>query len=110
MSVGVPVKLLHEAEGHTVAVELRNGEVYRGLLTDAEDNMNCQLSAVTATAADGRVSKLEYVYLRGSQVRLMVLPDLLKQAPMFKKVQQAKVAADEAKARKGKAPGRNVYR
>lgn len=35
--------LLHEAEGHTVVVELKNGEIYRGLLTDAEDTMNCQL-------------------------------------------------------------------
>lgn len=35
--------LLHEAEGHTVVVELKNGEIYRGLLDQAEDTMNCQL-------------------------------------------------------------------
>ena len=44
-SIGVPVKLLHESEGHKVSIELVNGEVYRGLMMDAEDNMNCQLQA-----------------------------------------------------------------
>lgn len=43
MSIGVPVKLLHEAEGHTVTMELKNGEIYRGHLIEAEDNMNCQV-------------------------------------------------------------------
>jgi hypothetical protein len=40
---GVPVKLLHEGEGHVVTVELKNGEIYRGLLSEAEDTMNCQM-------------------------------------------------------------------
>ena len=57
----MPIRLLHEGEGHTVAVELRNGEVYRGTLKEAEDTMNCYLSNVTMTARDGRVSKLEQV-------------------------------------------------
>lgn len=43
MSIGVPVKLLHEAEGHTVTIELKTGELYRGKLIEAEDNMNCQV-------------------------------------------------------------------
>ena len=32
MSIGVPIKLLHEAEGHIVTVETTTGEVYRGKL------------------------------------------------------------------------------
>lgn len=32
MSIGVPIKLLHEAEGHIVTIELKTGEVYRGQL------------------------------------------------------------------------------
>lgn len=47
MSIGVPVKLLHEAEGHTVTIELKTGELYRGKLIEAEDNMNCQVCAGT---------------------------------------------------------------
>jgi small nuclear ribonucleoprotein D3 len=42
-TLGVPIKLLHEAEGHVVTVELKNGETYRGVLTDTEDTMNCQM-------------------------------------------------------------------
>ncbi len=37
------MKLLHDGEGHIVTVELKNGEIYRGLLSDVEDTMNCQL-------------------------------------------------------------------
>jgi len=83
--VGVPVKLIHECEGHIVTVELTNGELYRGVVLDAEDNMNCQLQNVTVTARDGKVSKLEHVYIRGSKIRFLILPDMLRHAPMFKR-------------------------
>eukprot|EP00607_Mallomonas_marina_P003304 CAMPEP_0182428510 /NCGR_PEP_ID=MMETSP1167-20130531/23073_1 /TAXON_ID=2988 /ORGANISM="Mallomonas Sp, Strain CCMP3275" /LENGTH=107 /DNA_ID=CAMNT_0024611449 /DNA_START=126 /DNA_END=446 /DNA_ORIENTATION=- len=86
-TIGVPIKLLHEAEGHVVTVELKNGEIYRGLLQEAEDTMNCKIGEVTMTAKDGRVTKLEQVFLRGGQVKFVVLPELLKSAPVFKKVQ-----------------------
>lgn len=43
MSIGVPIKVLHEAEGHIVTCETNTGEVYRGKLIEAEDNMNCQV-------------------------------------------------------------------
>ncbi len=36
MSIGVPIKLLHEAENHVVTIELKNGELYRGYLSDVE--------------------------------------------------------------------------
>lgn len=97
----MPVKLLHEGEGHPVTVEMKTGEIYKGRLTDAEDSMNCQLSDVTMVARDGQLSKLEHCYLRGSQIRFFVLPDLLKNAPMFKRVQKVKEAREEAaKAKK----------
>merc|ERR1711903_142982 len=54
-------------------------------LLEAEDNMNCYVGSVTLTARDGRTQKLEQVALRGSQIRFMILPDMLKNAPMFKK-------------------------
>ena len=90
-----------------MTVELKTGEVYRGFLLSAEDNMNCQLSKVTLTARDGRVSKLEHVYLRGSQIRLFVLPDLLTNGPLFQKVQQIKANYDAAQAAK---PGGSCWR
>jgi small nuclear ribonucleoprotein D3 len=82
--IGVPIKVLHEAEGHVVTVESTAGEVYRGKLIEAEDNMNLQMKDNTITYRDGRVAQLEYVYIRGSKVRFMILPDMLKNAPMFK--------------------------
>ncbi len=36
MSIGVPIKLLHEAENHVVTVELKTGELFRGYLMEAE--------------------------------------------------------------------------
>ena len=62
--IGVPVKVLHEAEGHIVTVETTTGEVYRGKLIEAEDNMNSQMASVTVTYRDGRVAQLENIYIR----------------------------------------------
>ncbi|KAL3632445.1 Small nuclear ribonucleoprotein SmD3b [Castilleja foliolosa] len=106
-SLGIPVKLLHEASGHVVTVELKSGELYRGSMIECEDNWNCQLENITYTAkmnthisleplldiliplvqVDGKVSQLEHVFIRGSKVRFMVIPDMLKNAPMFKRLE-----------------------
>ncbi|KAG8076430.1 hypothetical protein GUJ93_ZPchr0006g41368 [Zizania palustris] len=86
-SLGIPVKLLHEAAGHVVTVELKTGEVYRGSMLECEDNWNCQLDNITFTAKDGKVSQLEHVFIRGSRVRFMIIPDMLKNAPMFKRLE-----------------------
>ncbi len=84
MSIGIPIKLLHEAEGHIITLETTTGEVYRGKLLEAEDNMNCQMLNITLTARDGRVTQVEQVFIRGSMIRFFILPDMLKNAPMFK--------------------------
>jgi small nuclear ribonucleoprotein (snRNP)-like protein len=59
--IGVPIKVLHEAEGHVISVELKNGEIYRGELIEAEDNMNLHLANVTHTNRTGKVAALEQV-------------------------------------------------
>jgi len=91
-NAGAPIQLLFEAENHIVTVELKNGETYRGILTDAEDTMNCQLKEVTMTAKEGRVQRLEHVFLRGGNIKFIVLPDVLKNAPIFKKVNQMRAS------------------
>jgi small nuclear ribonucleoprotein D3 len=134
-AVGVPIRLLHEGEGHTVSIELRNGEIYRGTLNEAEDTMNCMLDnvsrisnklarlqnalsmniltcsfhklQVTMTARDGRVSKLETVYIRGSQIKMMILPEMLKNSPAFGKVQTMKRKHDDKDAKLGKGRKKN---
>jgi len=67
MSIGLPVKLLHEAQNHVITIEVKTGELYRGYLTEAEvnikfkDSMNCRMDNVTVTLKDGKVSVLEQV-------------------------------------------------
>uniref|UniRef100_A0A2R5LG02 Small nuclear ribonucleoprotein Sm D3 n=3 Tax=Ornithodoros TaxID=6937 RepID=A0A2R5LG02_9ACAR len=102
MSIGVPIKVLHEAEGHIVTCETNTGEVYRGKLVEAEDNMNCQMASITVTYRDGRVAQLENVYIRGSKIRFLILPDMLKNAPMFKKT-GSKGGGGGASAGRGKS-------
>ncbi|KAH9452919.1 hypothetical protein MJO28_008167 [Puccinia striiformis f. sp. tritici] len=84
-NIGVPTKLLHEALGHVITVELKTGQVYRGKLHDAEDNLNISLKEITVTHRDGRVTQLDQVYIRGPMIRLYVVPDMLQNAPMFKR-------------------------
>jgi small nuclear ribonucleoprotein D3 len=73
-------------QGLTITIEMKNNTYYRGRLDEAEDNFNCRMSHVTVTDSRGRVSHLEQVYLRGSHMRFVILPDILKHAPMFKRV------------------------
>jgi len=74
---------------------MKNGETYRGLLLSAEDTMNMTLSDVIRTARNGQVSKLPSVYLRGGGVRFIALPDVLRNAPVFKKVANLKRKMEE---------------
>ena len=39
--VGIPLILMHDAEGTIVTIETQNGDSYRGFLDEAEDDMNC---------------------------------------------------------------------
>ena len=79
------MKLLNEAQGHVVSLEMSSGETYRGKLVESEDNMNVQLRDVTITGRDnGEISRMDQVYVRGSHIRFFVLPDMLKNAPLFK--------------------------
>jgi small nuclear ribonucleoprotein D3 len=98
MSIGVPVKVFHEAVGHIVTIETTMGELYRGKLLEAEDNMNCLMGNLTATYRDGRTAQLEHVFIRGSKIRFAILPDMIKNAPMFKNIKGSKAAKGQGKA------------
>jgi small nuclear ribonucleoprotein D3 len=97
-NVGVPIKLLYEAEGMKITVEVKSGEIFRGLLLGAEDTMNVSLSDVLRTSRNGQTSKLPNVYLRGKSIRLIALPSLLKSAPLFAKVTVQKRKMEAAQA------------
>jgi LSM domain len=89
---------------------MKNGEIYRGLLLSAEDTMNMTLSDVLRTARNGQITKLPTVYLRGSSVRFIALPELLKNAPVFQKVTTMKRKMEqEQKQRQQKQQGRCLF-
>jgi len=52
----------------------------------AEDNFNISMKDIAVTARDGKQTHLDSVYIRGNMIRFMVVPDMLQQAPMFKRV------------------------
>ncbi|ODV69065.1 Sm-like ribonucleo protein [Hyphopichia burtonii NRRL Y-1933] len=84
MSAGIPVKLLNEAQGHIISLELTTGDTYRGKLLENEDNMNLSLYDVTITKGrTGATSYMNQVFVRGSMIRFVSVPDILKNAPMF---------------------------
>ena len=99
-NIGIPIKLLYEAEGMKITVELKSGEIYRGLLVSAEDTMNVSLTEVLRTARNGQISKMPNVYLKGRSIRFIALPDLLKSAPFFQKVKQQKRKLEEEQAQR----------
>ena len=84
---------------------MKNGEIYRGMLLSAEETMNLSLSDVLRTARNGQISKLPSVYLRGSSIRFIALPDLLKNAPVFQKVtmMKRKMEQEHEQRQQGKA-------
>lgn len=81
--VGIPIVLLHDAEGAVVTVETKKGELIRGLLFEAEDMMNIYLQNAVVTDVNGVKRKVKQVYLRGPEIVFIVLPDMLQHAPMF---------------------------
>lgn len=50
--------------------------------------MNCQLENINVTQRDGRVTHLDRVYIRGSHVRLFIVPDMLKYEDTISKRQK----------------------
>ena len=91
--VGIPIVLLHDAEGSVITVETKHGELIRGLLFEAEDQMNLYLKhAVITSPCDQSKSKwkkrkCDQVYIQGTQILFVALPDMLKHAPMFRRIQ-----------------------
>lgn len=75
MNLGVPCKLLREFKDRKVTIEANNGEVYRGILHDVEENLSVSLDEVKATMSDGKVVQMKGIYLKGSRIRLISLPE-----------------------------------
>jgi small nuclear ribonucleoprotein D3 len=70
--------------------------------------MNVRLDDVNITSRDGKLYNLDQVYLRGGQIRFIIIPDMLKNAPMFKKIKNQTKAAKQAMIARGKVRGRGA--
>lgn len=84
--VGIPIILLHDAEGGIVTVELKSGDSYRGFLEESQDNMNCTMKDCTKVSANGKESQVQIAYIRGSQINFIIIPDMLQKAPFFNRI------------------------
>lgn len=84
--VGIPIVLLHDAEGAVVSVETKNGEIIRGLLFEAEDMMNLYIKNAIVWNSQGVKRKVDQLYLRGREILFIVIPQMLKHAPMFQRI------------------------
>eukprot|EP00561_Arcocellulus_cornucervis_P005456 CAMPEP_0185813826 /NCGR_PEP_ID=MMETSP1322-20130828/12480_1 /TAXON_ID=265543 /ORGANISM="Minutocellus polymorphus, Strain RCC2270" /LENGTH=171 /DNA_ID=CAMNT_0028510527 /DNA_START=100 /DNA_END=613 /DNA_ORIENTATION=- len=85
--VGIPIVLLHDAEGGVVTVETKRGELIRGLLFEAEDQMNLYIKNAIVTDPTGKVKrKVDQLYLRGPEIVFIVIPNMLVHAPMFQRI------------------------
>jgi len=84
--IGIPIILLHDAEGGQVLVELKNGDSYRGTLDEAQDNMNCTLKKCIKVDRDGVQTEVAEAYIRGSQIVLVAVPEFLQHAPFFNRI------------------------
>ncbi len=84
--VGIPIILLHDAEGGIVTIELKSGDTYRGFLEESQDNMNCTMKDCTKVSSTGKESQVQIAYIRGSQINFIILPDMLQKAPFFNRI------------------------
>ena len=83
--VGIPIVLLHDAEGSVVSVETKNGEIIRGLLFEAEDMMNLYIKNCVVWNVHGVKRNVDQLYLRGREIVFVVIPRMLVHAPMFQR-------------------------
>jgi len=62
------------------------GELIRGLLFEAEDQMNLYIKNAVIRDVNGIKRKSPQVYVRGTEIVFIILPDMLKHAPMFNRI------------------------
>lgn len=72
----LPLTLLRATQGHSVLVELKNGDTYNGHLFNIDTWMNLNLRDVTRTSKDGDAfTALAEAYIRGNTIKYLRVPD-----------------------------------
>lgn len=76
--------MLTSVKSQEILVELKNGESVYGKLTDCDSWMNLTLSDVVVNYNKGeKFNKLNEIYIRGSHIKFLRLPDLVCTPKIF---------------------------
>ncbi|CBZ30499.1 putative small nuclear ribonucleoprotein [Leishmania mexicana MHOM/GT/2001/U1103] len=81
MAESIPIKVLYDALHLKVSIEVATGEVYHGTVEELQNNMNVLLKNATKTARGGKETKMDSVFVRGSNIVFFQLPDALQTSP-----------------------------
>lgn len=75
------MKVLFDALHLDVSIEVATGEVYHGTVEELQNNMNVLLKNATKTTRGGKETKMDSVFVRGSNIVFFQLPDALQTSP-----------------------------
>ena len=71
------VKFLMKLAGETVTIELKNGSVVKGTITNVDMSMNTHLKSVVLKQKGREEQNLDHLTIRGSNIRYYFLPESL---------------------------------
>ncbi|GME80445.1 hypothetical protein B5S28_g4924 [[Candida] boidinii] len=71
------VRFLMKLTNEKVSVELKNGTIIQGDIISVTPSMNINLKNVKMTLKNRNPISLEYINIRGNNIRLVILPDEL---------------------------------
>lgn len=60
--------------------------------------MNLQMKDITVTHRDGSIAGMQGCFLRGSKIVFVIMPDILKHAPVFNKISNKASTSTQAPA------------
>lgn len=69
--------LLKDSKPFLISIETKGKKIFRGNLTFIEENMNCILENAILIDQNGKLSKFKSVFLRGSNIKIFIIPDVL---------------------------------
>jgi len=75
------IKILNDSRPFLISIETKGNKIFRGNLTSIEENMNCTLENTILIDQNGKISKFKSVFLRGSNIKIFIVPDIFKNIP-----------------------------
>lgn len=77
------LKILKDSKPYLISIETKGNKIFRGNLIFIEENMNCMLENTISIDSTGKISKFRSIFLRGSNIKLFIIPDTLKDVPFI---------------------------